>query len=449
MPLHITLLNRAEIVICNACTSEPLVVRDQHVLAHHAAEVVDGLKLAMAATGAERGIIAYINNDLDIDTALRQILEGRPGIEIFHAPEFYPVGEEYTLTYEATRRLAGAGGPIAVGVLLLDPETLCDLARSMQGIPVTHRTVSITGCVSNPRVVRMPLGSTVADALECAGGAAGRFRVLVGGPVGGSLAEDLDQPITKLTEGLVVLPERHVQVQKRVRSLATMLLRARSACFQCRDCTDHCTRHLLGRGIEPHAIMRAICYSLDNLNDSITSAVECGECGVCDSFVCRMGISPRIVCGQIKSHLRVMGWQAIEKIEKPSVPQVSANYANGHVEIDALCRRLGIIDYIEKTAWHTIIHAEEQQVAVDDLAVPLLQHEGVPARPVVSENERVERGQLIGEIPDGARAARIHSPAAGIVHLMSRCVKIASRRDTPADADSDVDDTDVVQPSAP
>jgi len=443
IPTHIKLEARAETIIANACAGEPLVVRDQYLLARHAAEVVDGLALAVAATGAQRGILALINNDLDIDAAVRAAVEGRPRVDIFSAPNFYPVGDEFTLTYEATGRVPGAGGAASVGVLLFSIETLYDLARAMRGIPVTHRTVSITGCVRDPKVMRLPLGSSIGDAVEQAGGAEGRFRVLLGGPVTGSLVEDLSQPITKLTEGLVVLPEKHIQVQKRVRSLATMLLRARSACFQCRDCTDHCTRHLMGRGIEPHNIMRAICYSLDNLNDSITSAVDCGECGVCDSFVCRMGISPRLVCKQIKSHLRMMGWQPPED-DRP--PRISPDHGRGRIEFGALCRRLGITEYIENTAWHTIIHADAQEATFAHLHVPLLQHSGTPAQAVVAENENVRPGQLIGEIPDGAQCARVHAPAAGVVKAIGRSVSIVNTRPAPGDsANRDMDDTDIVQ----
>ena len=48
------------------------------------------------------------------------------------------------------------------------------------------------------------------------------------------------------------------------------------------------------------------------------------------------------------------------------------------------------------------------------LAIPLSQHIGKPARPVVREGEEVVRGQLLAE-PDGFVSVAMHAPAAGTV----------------------------------
>jgi Na+-translocating ferredoxin:NAD+ oxidoreductase RnfC subunit len=425
MPTHIRLERSAEIVIANGCECERLVFSDEYLMVHHAREVLDGLELAMAATGAKRGIIACVEADPELDEAVRVAPEGRSGIEVFHAPAFYPAGEEITLTYEATGRVPAVGAAAeSVGVSVLDVETLYNLSLAVSGKPVTHRTVTVVGEVAEPAVTRLPLGAAIADAIGCAGGATvSAPAVVMGGPVCGALAEDLSQPITKATAALLVLPEHHVQVQKRVRSLAAMLLRARSACFQCHECTDHCTRYLMGQKIEPHKVMRAICYSLDNLNSSITSAVDCSECGVCDSFVCKMGISPRVICGQIRSHLAAMGWRR----DPATLPtEVREEYAAGHITIDALVSRLGVEKYAQAVDRRRILHAEPQADGppLEAVTVPLLQHTGQPAMPIVSEGDTVEAGQLIGEIPEGRIAARVHASAAGTVTAVGHDIEI-------------------------
>ncbi len=48
------------------------------------------------------------------------------------------------------------------------------------------------------------------------------------------------------------------------------------------------------------------------------------------------------------------------------------------------------------------------------MIVPLSQHIGKPAKPVVAEGQEVERGQLIAE-PDGFVSVAMHAPASGII----------------------------------
>ena len=50
--------------------------------------------------------------------------------------------------------------------------------------------------------------------------------------------------------------------------------------------------------------------------------------------------------------------------------------------------------------------------------LPLRQHIGAPAVPVVSPGAEVKRGDLIGEIPEGSLGARVHASVAGTVTLV-------------------------------
>ncbi|NQT21022.1 MAG: SLBB domain-containing protein [Planctomycetes bacterium] len=438
IPTHIKLEESVEVVVANGCESEPLLFGAKWLMTHHAREIVNGLELAMTATGARRGIVAHLNVDSDLDAAVRAEAAAHPQIDVFHAPGFYPACEAHTLTHETTGRVVPDGGtPASVGVGVFDVETLFNLSRALDGTPVTHRTVTVAGEVAHPGVVRMPLGASLQDAIDRAGGpTTEKFRVLVGGPASGALADDTSQPITKTTAAVLVLPAHHIQVQKRTRSIAVMLLRARSTCFHCSECTEHCTRHLAGCMIEPHKIMQAICFSLENLNASITSAVDCGGCGVCDSFVCKMGVSPRVICRLISAHLEAMGW---EKPPAGEPGRVTAEYATGHVSVEELISRLGVEEYVETADLRRIIHADAEPEATPahSLAVPLLQHVGAPAVPVVGAGDNVDAGQAIGEIPQGRRGARVHAAVGGTVGDVGRLVEISPTPETSANHDGD------------
>jgi len=421
MPTHAKLERSVEVVIANGCDREPLVYNASHLLVHHAGEVIDGLRLAMQACGAARGVLAFLADSPQVDSAVGCAI-AEPGIEIFRAPRFYPVADESILTYEATGRLVPSfGTPESVGVLVINVETLFNLSQAMRGIPVTQRTVTVSGEVARPRVVRLPIGARAADAIRQADGPAiERYRILMGGPVLGSLADDACEPISKSTTAIVVLPVHHIQVQKRARSLSMMLLRARNACFQCQECTDSCPRYLAGQQLEPHTVMRAISHSMDNLNKSITLALNCNGCGVCDSYVCRMGISPRLICHEIKAHLAAMGWQRTGDVPPPVLKE---SYAARHVWLDDLAARLGVTKYIRAIDLPSLLQtsADADPIPVPSLAVSLLQHVGAPALATVGVGQSVDVGQLIGEIPEGKLGARVHAGAVGTVGSVCDC----------------------------
>jgi Na+-translocating ferredoxin:NAD+ oxidoreductase subunit C len=60
------------------------------------------------------------------------------------------------------------------------------------------------------------------------------------------------------------------------------------------------------------------------------------------------------------------------------------------------------------------------------LAIPLLQHTGQPAVPIVREGQEVERGQRIAQ-PDGFLSVSMHAPASGVVRRIGLVPSIGGR----------------------
>ncbi len=71
--------------------------------------------------------------------------------------------------------------------------------------------------------------------------------------------------------------------------------------------------------------------------------------------------------------------------------------------------------------------------------VPLQQHIGVPAKPVVAKGDKVLRGQLIGE-PGGFISAAIHAPTSGTVKEIATCLGPAGNQLPAVILESDGDD---------
>ena len=54
----------------------------------------------------------------------------------------------------------------------------------------------------------------------------------------------------------------------------------------------------------------------------------------------------------------------------------------------------------------------------DAVAIPLAQHIGAPAVPVVTVGLQVHVGDLLGEIPEGAMGARVHASISGTIRAV-------------------------------
>ena len=70
----------------------------------------------------------------------------------------------------------------------------------------------------------------------------------------------------------------------------------------------------------------------------------------------------------------------------------------------------------------------EDEIAVTKVTIPLQQHIGKPALAVVKTGDRVRKGDLVGEIPEGALGARIHASIDGIVTAVNDTVVIEKKQ---------------------
>ena len=223
------------------------------------------------------------------------------------------MGDEVVLIYEATGRVIKPGGlPIDENVVVYNVETMYNLYRAVHlNIPVTNKLVSIVGEIDHPLTVRVPLGTTVKEAISLAGKITVEDPAYVmGGPMMGRLGTE-NTVITKTTNAIIILPKDHHVVVRMEKNLDIEKRRASSSCCQCRTCTDMCSRHALGHPIEPHKVMRAVAnHDLSDLSVFINAAY-CSGCGICEKYACPQGLSPKSIIQQFKGGLRGAGIKEI------------------------------------------------------------------------------------------------------------------------------------------
>lgn len=414
-PTHVKISAAAEVVIINGAECEPLLRVDQQLMALEAEKVVRGLTAVMAATGAANGIVALKAKYKNAFTALKEAAAGKP-IKLFELGDFFPAGDEQVLVYEVTGRVVPEGGiPLKVGCVVTNVETVINVANALEGIPVTDTYVTVTGEVGRPVTVKLPIGIPVSEILTWAGVKdLQNTAVIDGGPMMGGVLEDLSRPVTKVTKGLIVLPDDHQLVQKKTLSWEHIVRRSKSVCIQCAICTDVCPRNLLGHRLEPHKIMRGLNY-LKADEDVMKMALLCCECGACELYGCPMQLPPRQVNAAIRKGLAGQGI----KLNAPAVERpVSPLREYRKIPSKRLVAKIGLSAY-DRPAPIT-----EDSFFTGKVYIPLRQHIGAPATPVVETGQRVAKGALIAAVPDGALGANIHASISGTVKKVADHIEI-------------------------
>jgi Na+-translocating ferredoxin:NAD+ oxidoreductase RnfC subunit len=415
-PTHVKLSAQVDTVIANGAECEPLLHADQHLMARYPEVIVQGLRLAMQATGAERGVVALKAKYKGAISALQRALKGDESISLHLLGSFYPSGDEFVLVHEVLGRMVPEGGiPLEVGAVVDNVGTLFNVARAVEGVPVTHRYLTVTGEVKRPATLRVPIGATIAQVVEWAGGtsnAGGHLTpdglvFVAGGAMMGRVVQATDV-VTKTTGGLLVLPADNAVVRWMTRPLANAVRRGRSTCDQCRDCSDLCPRYLLGHTLVPHEIMRSINYGLEQPTHIVTASVLCCECRLCEAYACPLGLSPMAYYRAVKRSLREAGWKNTEHRRKDLTPHDMFDYRR--VPMSRLIDKLGLTAYRDYA-----VPLNEQERKLKEVRIPLKQHIGAPATPTVKEGTKVKPGDLIASIRDDKLGASVHASVSGRV----------------------------------
>ena len=421
-PTHVKLAATGiDTVIANGAECEPMLRCDQDLMAAHPDLVIRGVRLAMEAVGAARGVIAlkrhYAKAIAALEHELSRTAEAadstRPPVALFVIEKSaYPSGDEFCLVYEVTGRLIPETGlPLNVGCVVQNVGTLANIADAVdRGMPVTHRYLTVNGEVDRPRTLRVPIGMSFADVLRLAGyDGIPDCAIISGGPMMGGLVPDPAHAfVTKTTSGILVLPEESKTVRFMARSRSQWTKRGKSSCDQCMDCTILCPRNLLGHAFSPHEIMRAGAYGILVPNKVITGAVMCCECRLCEAYACPLELSPMRFYQAIKRELAAAGWK--NTTHHRTDLTVHPVREGRLVPLERLADRLGVARYhAARVDW------VEDEVKADRVVIRLKQHIGVPCVALVAPGDSVKKGQPVGAVPEGKLGAAVHASIDGRV----------------------------------
>jgi Na+-translocating ferredoxin:NAD+ oxidoreductase RnfC subunit len=401
-PTAVKLQARTGTLIVNAAECEPLLHKDKELVAHLAGPLLEGVRVAMERLGASAGVVGIKDKYTDVIAALEPRLPR--GVRVQPLPDSYPAGDEFLLVHSVTGQVIPPGGlPRDVGVTVLNVETLVNVGLDR---PVTHKYLTVAGAVAEPVTLRVPVGTPVREVIEAAGGASvPEFAVLLGGVMMARLAGDVEEPVTKTTGGVVVLPSVHPLVRRHGATWPAVARVGRSACDQCRFCTELCPRYLLGHPIEPHRAMQSLGFTRPG-DPLVAGTLYCCECNLCSLYACPEDLDPKRVCVEAKPVARERGLAFTGRAQDLRPHPLAAAR---RVPMRRLLARLGLDVY------RNVGPLSERALAPRRVSLPLKQHAGAPALAAVKVGERVHAGDLVAAPARGALGARIHASIDGVV----------------------------------
>lgn len=417
-PTHIKLNAKADWFIINAAECEPLIETDKFICRTFANKVVLAAMKISEHLQAKNIVIALKGKYKEEILALKKaIAEEDAPIKICEMGTFYPAGDEQTMVQFVTGNVVPERGlPLDVNTVVDNVGTVLNIYDAIiNDKPVYEKYLSVVGEVDKPVMLFVPVGTPIKKCIDAAKVNIKEYAVILGGPMMGKVLSDESliekAVVTKTTGNIIVLPKNHYLVKRACQSIQRISIQAKTACIQCRMCTDLCPRYLLGHDIQPHLVMRNL-YRKDILNEqkeilkSFGSAANCCSCGICEMFACPMGLSPRKVNDYIKGFLREKGID----VPKNKNPQTREALDIRRIPTERLIARLNLSDY-------SIQHANDDVISLlpDDVFIPLSQHIGKPATPVCVEGDYITAGSLIAEAAKDGLSANIHASIDGIV----------------------------------
>ena len=258
---------KIDTLVVNGSECEPYLTSDDRIMTEQAEQVIDGVKLAMKASGVTKAMIGVEDNKPEAVAALKAA--AKDGIEVVALPAKYPQGFEKMLIYALTGRIVPNGAlPKAVGCIVLNVGTCAALSAAVrEGKPLIDRVVTVAGRVAKPMNVRCRIGTNLMDIVDMAGGlTAGVRKLISGGAMMGMAMPTLNVPITKNFGGFVALGEEGVHSEE-------------SACIRCGRCVRACPMKLMPAKID--SLVRH-----GNYDGAVAAgALNCMECGSC-TYAC-------------------------------------------------------------------------------------------------------------------------------------------------------------------
>ncbi|WP_066753459.1 electron transport complex subunit RsxC, partial [Proteus myxofaciens] len=286
-------------LIINAAECEPYITADDRLMQEHADEVIAGCQVLIHLLSPDEVLIGIEDNKPEAIEALKHALANVPSekrIFIRVIPTKYPSGGAKQLTKILTGKEVPSGGRSSdIGVLMQNVGTVVAIKRAViDDEPLIERVVTITGQgAKTPGNFWARLGTPIYSLLKQAGFVAGSEQmVIMGGPLMGFTLPDLNAPVIKITNCLLIPSIEEMDIDN-----------VEEACIRCGHCVDACPSGLLPQQL--------YWFSKGKEHEKAQqhNLFDCIECGAC-AFVCPSNIPLVQYYRQEKAEIREIDAEA-------------------------------------------------------------------------------------------------------------------------------------------
>lgn len=285
-PTHVKLAppKAIDTLLINGAECEPYLTCDHRLMVEKTEEIARGIQIIATELGIAHAAIGIEKNKPDCIDAFSAIAE-RYNLEVVPLDVKYPQGGEKQLIKACVNRVVPEGKlPMEVGVIVQNVGTALAVFDAVVGRrPLIERVVTVTGAVKEPKNILARIGTPVSRLVAHCGGFLGEPRkVVLGGPMMGFSAFNLDTPVMKGTSGILVMRDEDLPDLKQ------------RNCIRCGRCVDVCPMGLVPSQLE--------LFMLNQMWDKMADwhLMNCIECGCC-SYTCP---SRRTLVGSFKTGKR-------------------------------------------------------------------------------------------------------------------------------------------------
>ncbi|MBN2290726.1 MAG: electron transport complex subunit RsxC [Candidatus Glassbacteria bacterium] len=260
--------------ILNGAECEPWLTTDYRQMLERSKDLITGVKIVMRILEAERALVAVERNKPEAIEVMDRLCRDELNFDVVPLKTKYPQGGEKQLIQAVAGRQVPSGGlPMDVGCVVHNVSTVLSIFDAVaKGRPLTEKVVTVAGDdLRKAGNYRVRVGMTVRELLEKVGGKLpdGLSKVIMGGPMMGLALPDLDVPVLKSTNGLVLMAGQ-VPVSRH------------RPCLRCGSCVDSCPIHLMPCELA----LLAENMRFDSCREySVKDCIECGSC----SYTCPSG----------------------------------------------------------------------------------------------------------------------------------------------------------------
>ena len=271
-PTHVKLMPppgaKADCVIINGVECEPYITSDYRLMLEKADQLVEGLRILMAAVKVQKGYIGIEDNKPQAIELLAEKVANDPNIEVVPLKKKYPQGGEKQLIDAVIRRQVPAPPaiPISVGAVVQNAGTAVAVYEAvMKRKPLFERYTTVTGLkLAKPSNFLVRMGTSFEDLINlCGGMPEGENKVLAGGPMMGRAVPSIEVPVGKGQNSITILTGKDA------------VMPDEQPCIRCAKCVSACPM-----GLEPFLLAKAAKMEKWDLLEAedITSCIECGSC---------------------------------------------------------------------------------------------------------------------------------------------------------------------------